>query len=176
MTDNPKRGGSYPLKAFSSRRSACALVLSLTWAVLANAAPPMPPDPSLTGPKLKFRIDLSPGEESHVVKSLAKGVGELTLDRETMRLSWVITYENMTSKSTAAHVHGPQTPGGNAGVLFPLAPGAVTSPFEGSVVLNEGQLEYILTGRAYVNIHTERYPDGELRAQIMRVKTDRPSQ
>ena len=136
----------------------------------------MPPDPSMSGPSLKFRINLSPDEESHVVKSPAKGVGELTLDRETMRLSWVITYENMTSNSIAAHVHGPQTPGGNAGVLFPLAPGAVTSPIKGSVVLNEGQLEYILTGRAYVNIHTERYPDGELRAPIMRVRADRPSQ
>ena len=151
-------------------------MLSLTWAVSANAAPPMPPDPSMTGPSLKFRINLSPDEESHVVKSPAKGVGELTLDRETMRLSWVITYEDMTSKSIAAHVHGPQTPGGNAGVLFPLAPGAVTSPIKGSLILNEGQLEYILTGRAYVNIHTERHPDGELRAPIMRVRADRPTQ
>jgi hypothetical protein len=150
---------------------ATALVAAAAW-----ARPPMPPDPSLTGPPLKFRIDLSPEEESHVVKSPARGVGELTLDRATMTLSWRITFEKMTSAATGAHVHGPQTPGGNAGVLFPLAPGAVTSPIEGSAILNEGWLEYILTGRAYVNIHTRNYPDGELRAPIMRVRTDAPTQ
>lgn len=143
---------------------------------LALARPPLPPDPSLSGPPLKFRIDLSPEEESHVVKSPAKGVGELILDRATMTLSWKITFDNMTSKATGAHVHGPQTPGGNAGILFPLAPGAVTSPIEGSAVINDGWLEYILTGRAYVNIHTEKYPDGELRAPIMRIRTDVPTQ
>jgi len=142
----------------------------------AMAAPPMPPDPSLAGPALKFRLDLSPEEQSHVVKSPARGVGEMTLERETMKLMWKITFKDMTSPATAAHVHGPQTPGGNAGVLFPLAPGAVKSPIEGSAILNDGQLEYILTGRAYVNIHTEEYPDGELRAPIMRIRTDVPTQ
>lgn len=149
----------------------CACVTLLLVGGPTLAAPPMPPDPSLSGPPLKFRVDLSPEEESHVVKSAAKGVGEMTLERATMQLSWTISFENMTSRATAAHVHGPQTPGGNAGVLFPLASGSVTSPIKGSVILNEGQLEYILTGRAYVNIHTEKYPDGELRAQIMRVRT-----
>lgn len=151
--------------------AAAALISFAAW-----ARPPLPPDPSLSGLPLKFRIDLSPEEESHVVKSPARGVGELTLERETMRLSWKITFDKMTSRATAAHIHGPQTPGGNAGVLIPLAPGAVTSPIEGSAIINDGVLEYILTGRAYVNIHTEKYPDGELRAPIMRVRTDAPTQ
>jgi hypothetical protein len=157
-------------------RLICAFLTLLMFGGFALAAPPMPPDPSLTGPPLKFRVDLSPEEESHVVKSAAKGVGEMTLERATMRLSWTISFESMTSRATAAHVHGPQTPGGNAGVLFPLVTGAVSTPIKGSVILNEGQLEYILTGRAYVNIHTEKYPDGELRAQIMRVRSVLPTQ
>ena len=161
----------------ASRRTIAALLFCTVtqgWATF--AAPPLPPDPSLTGPPILFRAELSPEEESHVVKSPAKGVATFTLERETMKFSWEVTFTDMTSPATAAHVHGPQTPGGNAGVLFPLAPGGVQSPFSGSVVLNEGQLEYILTGRAYVNVHTQKYPDGELRAQIMRVRTDRPTQ
>ena len=39
---------------------------------------------------------------------------------------------------------------------------------EGSVTLNEGQLEYLLTGRMYVNLHTVKYPNGEIRGQLSR--------
>ena len=151
-----------------------AIMMLVLSALTANAAPPLPPDPSLNGPPLKFIAELASEEESHVVHSPASGFGDFTLDRETMKLSWRITYDKMTSAVTGAHVHGPQTPGGNAGVLFPLAEGGIASPIEGSFTLSDGLLEYFLTGRVYVNIHTEQYKDGELRAPIMRVRTDSP--
>jgi hypothetical protein len=37
------------------------------------------------------------------------------------------------------------------------------------VVLTDAQVEYLVTGRFYVNIHTVKYPAGELRGQINRV-------
>ena len=152
------------------------LILALLVPLSADAQPRLPPDPSLSGPPLKFRAELSPDEESHVTISPATGVAEFMLKRETMTLSWTIAFEKLKTPPTIAHAHGPQTPGGNAGILFPLADGPIRSPIKGAVVLTEGQLDYLLTGRVYVNIHTQGYPDGELRGQIMRVRTDRPTQ
>jgi hypothetical protein len=154
------------------RRAALLLCVAAIPAVAQVADP----DPSLTGPPLRFSAELSPDEESHVTHSPASGRADFTLERETLKLSWQITFRDLTSPPTAANAHGPQTPGGNAGVLFSLGAAPLKSPLAGSVILTEGQLDYLLTGRVYVNILTTRYPDGELRGQIMRVRVDRPTQ
>ncbi|MDG2243447.1 MAG: CHRD domain-containing protein [Rhodospirillaceae bacterium] len=124
------------------------------------------------GPPIKFRTALSADEQSAPTESPGSGLAEFVLDRPTQRLEWTVTYGKMTSNATGAHIHGPQTPGGNAGVLFDLAPDGMSSPLTGSVVLNDGELEYLLTGRLYVNIHSTRYPAGELRGQVMRVRPE----
>lgn len=136
---------------------------------LSNAAPDYA---GTDGPPIKFRTTLSADEQSAPTNSPGLGGAEFVLDRPTQRLDWTITYGKLTSKAVAAHVHGPQTPGGNAGVMFDLAPNGTKSPLVGSVVLNDGELEYLLTGRLYVNVHTTKYPAGELRGQIMRVRPE----
>lgn len=124
------------------------------------------------GPPIRFRAELSADEQSAPTESPGSGIAEFVLDRPTQRFEWTITYGGLTSDAVAAHVHGPQTPGGNAGVLFNLAPDGMTSPLTGSVELNDGELEYLLTGRMYVNIHSQQYPAGELRGQIMRLRPE----
>ena len=124
------------------------------------------------GPPIKFRADLSADEQSAPTESPGIGVAEFVLDRPTQRFEWKVSYSDLTTDAVAAHIHGPQTPGGNAGVLFNLAPDGMKNPLQGSVVLNDGELEYLLTGRMYVNIHTTRYPAGELRGQIMRLRPE----
>ena len=125
---------------------------------------------SVEGPPINFLAILSSEEQSAPTESPGIGRAEFVLDRPTLRLEWVVTYSGLTSKATAAHIHGPQTPGGNAGVLFDLAPDSLGETLKGSVILNDGALEYLLTGRMYVNIHTTKYPPGELRGQIMRLR------
>jgi hypothetical protein len=121
------------------------------------------------GPPLKFFADLSPEEESATVESAGKGRVAFTLERETLRFSWQATFSNLTSPVTLSAVHGPQRPGTNAPPQFNLAPAGTTSPITGSVVLTEAQLQYLLSDRMYVNIHSVKYPDGELRGQIHKV-------
>lgn len=151
-----------------------AYCLALT-VLLAPAASFAAPDYMGTeGPPIRFRALLSADEQSAPTESPGTGVAEFVLDRPTQRFEWKVTFSNMTSAATAAHVHGPQAPGGNAGVLFDLAPDGVSSPLEGSVVLNDGELEYLLTGRMYVNIHSTSYPPGELRGQVMRLRPEEP--
>lgn len=129
-------------------------------------------DPSLDGSPIKFRAVLSADEQSAPTESPGSGVVNFVLDRPTQELSWTLSFENLTSDVTGAHIHGPQTPGGNAGVLIDLAPDGLRSPVQSSYVLNDGLLEYLLTGRMYVNVHSTKYPVGELRGQIMRQRPE----
>jgi hypothetical protein len=87
-----------------------------------------------------------------------------------MKLRWKITFKDLTSPPVAARIHGPQTPGGEAGALFDLAPNGLKSPLEGEHQLTDGELRYLLTDRLYVNITTVRYKQGELRGQLQRVR------
>ena len=124
------------------------------------------------GPPIRFRAILSADEQSAPTTSPGIGCAIFVLHRKTLELEWTLTYSGLTSVATAAHVHGPQTPGGNAGVLFDLAPQGIRSPSSGSVILNDGQLSYLLTGRVYVNVHSARYPAGELRGHVMRLRPE----
>jgi hypothetical protein len=55
--------------------------------------------------------------------------------------------------------------GAHASLAEDLVP---SHPLEGSVILNDGQLRYMLTDRTYVKITTQTYKDGELRGHIKR--------
>jgi len=133
-------------------------------AAAADAGPVAPP----TGP-IGFYAELSPDEQSATTESPGRGRADFLLDRETVRLSWTVTYRDLTSPATGAHIHGPQRPGANAGIQIDLAPKGLRLPLEGAAVLTDAQLEYLLSGRMYVNIHTVKYPDGELRGHLQRV-------
>ena len=118
---------------------------------------------------VKFFAVLSADEQSATTISPGVGRADFSLDRETVRLSWKVTYSKLTSAATGANVHGPQRPGTNAGVQINLAPKGLTPPLEGSAVLTDAQLQYLLAGRMYVNITSAKYAPGELRGQIQRL-------
>ena len=120
------------------------------------------------GPPIQFYTDLSALEESSVTNSPGTGHIEFTLDRKTLRLSWKLTYSGLTSQPTSVSLHGPQTPGGNAGVVLNLSPKGVTSPMEGEATINDGVLAYLVSDRLYVNLFTTKYTEGELRGQLKR--------
>lgn len=120
------------------------------------------------GPPIRFGAELSADEQSAYTESPGVGRAEFVLERATLRLSWTLSYRDLTSAPIGVAIHGPQTPGGNAGVLIDMAPKGIQNPLKGSAILTDGQLEYLLTGRTYVNLRTQKYKVGELRGQIMR--------
>ena len=143
------------------------MMLATAASLLPFGAMALPPEP--TGP-IVFVADLSADEESAPTESPGSGHAEFTLDRATLKLSWVVTFDKLTTPLTSAVVRGPQKPGTNAGVLFELGPSTAKSPIKGAITINDGQLEYLLAGRMYVNLHTVKYKEGELRGQLHRVR------
>jgi hypothetical protein len=153
----------------SIRMGFVAVAMTLGGLVIATARAQAPERPNnVDGPALEFFTDLAADEESAVTDSPGIGHAEFVLDRKTLRLTWKITYSGLTAAPTSISLHGPQTPGGNAGVLLDLAPKGMKSPLEGAAIINDGQLEYLLTGRIYINLFTTKYKEGELRGQIKR--------
>lgn len=112
------------------------------------------------------RFDLSGDNEVPPVSSDGKGVGFLTLNENTST-----AYANISlmgiDDATDAHIHS-----GFAGENGPVVAGFTSSDNEfweltGSAqMLSEMDLELLMEGGLYVNVHTTTMPSGELRAQI----------
>ena len=103
------------------------------------------------------------------VETIGSGLGTFFLQGDT--LSFSISYVGLSGAATAAHIHGAASTAETAGVLIDLAPFSVgafaeAGTFSGSLTLNDEQLQIVSSGKAYVNIHTEDNPAGELRGQI----------
>ncbi len=127
------------------------------------------------GPPIVFIADLSAEEESAVTDSPGVGHLECVLERATLKFSWKLTYRNLSTPVIGAGFHGPQTPGGEAGVLIDIPASDLKSPIQGSATLTEGQLEYLLVGRMYVQIRTSKFPVGEIRGQLQRQRPKAPT-
>ena len=129
-----------------------------------------PDENDASGPPISFYADLSADEQSAVTESPGYGRADFVLERPTLKLTWKVTYSNMTSMATGVHIHGPQTPGGEAGIVVDLAPDGVKNTVEGSTKLSEGLLIYLVQDRLYVNLHSTKYPAGELRGHIKKAR------
>jgi hypothetical protein len=68
-----------------------------------------------------------------------------------------------------AHLHGPAAQGKNAGVQVWLSMQGrpVESPLRGHAKLTPEQAKAFTAGEWYVNVHTETYPAGEIRGQVL---------
>ncbi|WP_423066691.1 CHRD domain-containing protein [Devosia sp. CN2-171] len=114
---------------------------------------------------VKFSADLTGAAEVPATDSAGTGKVEATLDTDTKVFTWTITYEGLSGEATAAHFHGPAAEGANAGPVVPIE-GALTSPIAGNATLTDDQVTQLQGSQWYFNIHTAKFPDGELRGQV----------
>lgn len=134
------------------KKLAAALVLALTVVGVASASPAKE---VMLGAKLNAMAD-------HATAS--KGKGTFTATLSGTKLSWHLTFTHLTGAATAAHIHlGKAGVSGN--VLIPLCtPCKATSM--GTVKLNAMQVRDVTKVATYVNVHTAKYPNGEIRGQL----------
>ncbi len=145
------------LSSLSLRRA-----LLVSTAAFALSACSMMPG-SRTGMPVKAQLDA--GQEVPPNASTGTGMLEGSLDKSTNTLKWKITYSGLSGPATAGHFHGPASRGQNAGVVVPFA--SASSPIEGQQTLTAAQVDDLMAGRWYANIHTAANPGGEIRGQVM---------
>jgi CHRD domain len=111
---------------------------------------------------------LSSGQEvpKQVVKmAAARGLFKGTVSGS--KLKWKLTYSHLTGPAGAAHIHlGAKGKAGN--VLVPLCGAAPVckSGLTGSIALTAAMKADFRKHLLYVNVHTAKNPNGEIRGQL----------
>ncbi len=108
---------------------------------------------------------LSGASEVPANNSNASGTLSANLNKQTSLLSWTVTYSGLSGPATGGHFHGPAKMGQNAGVALPFT-GNLESPIRGTATLTSAQMEDVMNGNWYVNLHTAASPGGEIRGQV----------
>lgn len=121
----------------------------------------------------KFRADLSGDEEVPAVDTDASGEIEMELDDDGTELEYELDVDDIVDV-VAAHIHMGEE-GENGDVVVTLehdddrSEGTITEDhLEGPLAGGElaDLIELIEDSNAYVNVHTEENPDGEIRGQL----------
>ena len=117
-----------------------------------------------------FEFGMGGSQENPPVMTDGTGLCTVTLDASAMTVDVECTFMDLNSDPFAAHIHGFAAPGDNAGVIVPLTvmgdamSGTITG---GDATLTQAEVDGILDGMTYVNLHTNDHPGGEIRGQIV---------
>jgi hypothetical protein len=114
-----------------------------------------------------FEATLSAAQETPVTDSFGTGQAEVQYNSTTNVISWKVTYSGLSGPATGAHIHGPAPLGQNAGVLFPFT-NVTAQPITGQSTITPAQYADLAAGLYYVNIHSAKFPGGEIRGQLRR--------
>ena len=112
--------------------------------------------------ELKFSTDLTGAAEVPPTETTATGTADVTVDTEANTVSWIVVVEGLSGDASAAHIHGPASMDENAGPVIDMSDAIM----EGSGEITDDQIAELQDGKYYVNVHTEQFPDGEVRGQL----------
>lgn len=116
---------------------------------------------SMSSVQTSFDINLSGSQEVPAVSTTATGEAELRWTSQG--LVYDIEYENLSSDFVGAHFHS-GAEDENGPVLFTINFSGQRA--QGVWEISEGTYRALLDSGLYINIHSEDYPDGELRGQV----------
>jgi hypothetical protein len=146
----------------------------LVAAVILAAAIPA----GLAGAASSQKFDANMKGSSEVPKSNTKATGyaEFTVAPNGKSIRYELTAKGLSGPAQAAHLHLGH-PGQAGGVLISISTEPFSLPREGRLTAKQftavGNVETfaqavraVRSGRTYVNIHTERFPAGEIRGQV----------
>lgn len=101
--------------------------------------------------------------------STSIGLAYLQYDNVTMVLSYTL-FHNVTN-ATMSHIHGPgASPTSGASIMIWLSnqstPTSAPSPIVGTANISTANAEIIFNNDAYINLHSQAYPNGEIAGEI----------
>jgi hypothetical protein len=102
--------------------------------------------------------------------SAGSGFAVSRVSEQGTKLRIAYSWRDLGSGLTAAHIHGPAPIGENAGVVLDLTPptgGTAGEVVEREFDITAEQLEQLVEGLWYVNLHTTDIPAGEIRGQLL---------
>src|SRR5438874_12540188 len=111
-------------------------------------------------------VPLSPATEvPPAATSSAAGTATVTLNDAQTILHVHLTFSGLTSAETQAHIHK-GAPGTNGTVQVFITNGAA-EPADLDWSIPSSSVADLLAGNLYVNVHTQAYPGGEIRGNII---------
>jgi len=135
---------------------------SAMFAALLFAAPAMA---AANGEMYKARLSVVPLDIS--MQANVAGSGSLTATLAGNKLTVNGTVQGLKSPATDAHIHrGPRGIPGPAILDLNVTKGT-TATISGTVDLSPSQLDDLKNGNLYVQVNSERAPDGNLRGWIL---------
>jgi hypothetical protein len=113
---------------------------------------------------MTFKATLDGASQSPKVDTKATGTADVKVDTTAKTITWKIIGKDLTGPVTAAHFHGPAAAGANAAPEIDISKSvdAGTSP------ITDAQLADLEAGKLYLNLHTAKFPDGEIRGQVVK--------
>jgi hypothetical protein len=169
----------------SLRRSVVILIAAV---VIAASAP--------ASAQTDFTAKLYPRNEVPAISTFALGTFHATLNAERTELAWQLDFEKAQGHVTQAHIHFAQA-GVNGGIMVflcsnlgngpggtqecPTTAGSISGVARATEVISGASAQGVevgnffefsralLQGVAYANIHSDLFPGGELRGQIVKV-------
>ena len=121
-----------------------------------------------------FRTRLSPVPLDVAMQTTVAGVGSATAVLAGTRLTITGTFDGLRSSATTVQVHKSPVRGVRGPVVFDLtATPGTNGTISGSVDLTAAQVTDLEKGRLYIQLHSEKAPEGNLRGWLMPVEGKR---
>lgn len=127
-----------------------------------------------TGRTFKGRLSTVARDLSMVTVS---GAGSLSATLSGAKLTVTGTFEGLQSPATIAQLHRSPVTGVRGPIIGDLTVGHDTSgTLSGTVDLTPAQVTDLQKGRLYVQVHSEKAPDGNLWGWLLPQESRRPAQ
>ena len=144
--------------AMTWNRRTAAATIAIVWAGVALAGP--------REEKLHTRLSTVPMDQT--MRATVAGSGSATATLNGDKLSVNGTFEGLPSPATVAHLHLSRVTGIRGPAVFDLTVTHATSgSVSGSIDLNADQVESLRKGKFYIQIDSEKAPEGTLWGWLM---------
>jgi len=135
---------------------------------------------------MQYSANLEGSQQVPPVSTPARGQARFRVNDDNTQISYRLNVKNI-QRFFQSHIHlgrrgtnGPvvapmfnSTPGitvSDVQIMGTITRGDLTGPMEGRTIAD--LVDEMNAGNTYVNVHTERHPDGEIRGQIRRTDRD----